>query len=169
MSRNGASEYGPRGTRSVKECPKERPEGAELFTAQNTGVPNVTLHSAPWVVAPQGDLGTLGLGKQLECAFCPCQHLYGTFSGVHSSLSEKKNKDFAGHLGDTPKVTLRKSYQAPADLRRFAFMCVFFCVFAAACFYCLFALFCFSASDCVSDNEIRARPCSNKGLNEFAP
>ena len=28
--------------------PMGRPEGAELLTAQNTGVPNVTLRSAPW-------------------------------------------------------------------------------------------------------------------------
>ena len=43
-------------TRSVpKGAPIGRPERAELFIAQNTGVPTVTLRSAPWGRA-KGDI-----------------------------------------------------------------------------------------------------------------
>ena len=39
------SEHGLRGTGSVSRgAPMGRPEGADLFTAQNTGVPNVTFY-----------------------------------------------------------------------------------------------------------------------------
>ena len=65
----------------------------------------------------KGRLGTLSLGKQCEYAFCSCQHLYRPLSRVHSFLSGKKIKDFAGPVGDTPQVTLRKSCLAPAERR----------------------------------------------------
>ena len=41
------------------------PMGAELLTAQNTGVPNTTLRSAPWS-ALRGRLGTLRLGNSVN-------------------------------------------------------------------------------------------------------
>ena len=63
LSGNGASEYGPRGTRSVpRGAPMGRPEGAELLTVQNTGVPNVTLRSAPWG-RPKGTSWYTQIGK----------------------------------------------------------------------------------------------------------
>ena len=84
LSQNGTSQYGPHGTRSVpRGAPIGRPEGAELLT---------WLCALPQGSALWGRPGTLGLGKQSEYAFCPCQHLYRTLSGVHSSLSERKRK-----------------------------------------------------------------------------
>ena len=63
LSRNCASGYGPRGTRSVpRGASMGRPEGAELLTAQNTGVPNVTLRSATRG-APKGTSWYTQVGK----------------------------------------------------------------------------------------------------------
>ena len=60
LSRSGASEYSPRGR----------------------GV-------SPGVGVPRALFGALGLGKQCEYAFCPCQHLYRALSGVQPSLQEE--------------------------------------------------------------------------------
>ena len=84
------------------------PEGAELLTAQNTGVPNVTLHSAPWG-RPKGTSWYIQIGKTLPTP------LQNTLKRTLFSFRKRKIRDFAGPLGDTPKVTLRKSCLAPAD------------------------------------------------------
>ena len=98
-----------------------RPEGAELFTVLNTGAANVTLRSVPWG-RPRGRLGTLRLGKQREYAFCPCQRLYRTLSGIHSFFQKKKNQGFCRTPWKHPQVTLQRSCLAPADLRRSSMM-----------------------------------------------
>ena len=108
---NGTSEYGPRGTRSVPgDAPMGRHEGAELLTAQNTGVPNVTFRSAPWG-ARRGRLGTLRMEPSVlaNTSTDPSQE-YTLF------FQKRKIRDFAGPVGDTPKVTLRKSCLAPLIL-----------------------------------------------------
>ena len=92
------------------------PRGQSLFCffiAQNTEVPKVTLRSAP-LRALQGDV-LVCLGWEISV-----EHLYGTFSGVHSSLSGEKIKDLAGALEDTPKYEshawhpLNKVVETPA-------------------------------------------------------
>ena len=99
-----------------QKCPNGAPRGAELFTAQNTGVPNLTLRSAPWG-APQGDvLVHSGWENRVKMpsvlANTSTEH-----SQEYTLLFQKKKRirDFAAPLGDTPKVTPRKSCLAPAE------------------------------------------------------
>ena len=116
LSGNGASEYGPRGTRSVpRGAPTGRPEGAELL---HKGA-KCDFALCP-VGAPQGDVL---VHSDWENVNMPS--VLANTSTEHSQedtllFSEKENQDFAGPLGDTPigKVTLRKSCLAPADYGR---------------------------------------------------
>ena len=117
LSGNGASEYGPRGTRSVpRGAPMGRHEGAELLTAQKTGVPNVTLRSAPWG-RPRGRLGTLRLGKQREYAFCPCQHLYRPLlKSTLFSFRKEKSEILRAPWGTPPKSPCESHVWRPLSL-----------------------------------------------------
>ena len=86
-----------------------RHEGAELLTAQNTAVLNVTLRSAPWR-APQGDV-------LVHSGWENSVNMLSVLANTSTDNSQEYTllRDFAGPVGDTPKVTLRKSCLAPAD------------------------------------------------------
>ena len=98
---------------SPRGAPMGRHEGAELLTAQNIRVPNVTLPSAPWqrdVLVPSGWENSVNMPSVLANTSTGPSQEYTVF------FQKTKIRDFAGPVGDTPKVTLRKSCLAPAEL-----------------------------------------------------
>ena len=110
LSPNGASEYSPRGTRSVpRGAPMGRPEGAELFTAQNTGVPNVTLRSAPWG-RPKGTSWYTQVGKTARiCLLSLPTPLQNTLRSTLFSFRKRKSGILPDPLG-TPLKSLYESH-----------------------------------------------------------
>ena len=117
LSGNGASEYSPRGTRSVpRDAPMGRQQGAELLTAQNTRVPNVTLRSAHRG-APKGRFGTIRLGENsvnmpsvlANTSTDPSQECALFFQ-------KRKIRDFAGPWGTPPKSPYESHVWRPLTL-----------------------------------------------------
>ena len=71
------------------------------------------------VGAPRGRLGTLRLGNSVNMPSVLANASTDPSREYTLFFQKRKIRDFAGPVGDTPKVTLRKSCLAPAEYSRF--------------------------------------------------